>query len=194
LRWICNNLTASSLLGQLDESTKRISRLVGAVKEYTYMDRAPIQEIDLHDGLENTLVMLSHKLKGGVEVVREYDVSLPRIEAYGSELNQVWLNLLDNAIDAMDGQGRIRIQTARDGDGVRVAIRDSGPGVPEDIRRRIFEPFFTTKEPGRGTGLGLDITRRIVVEHHGGGLSLESAPGDTRFVVRLPLQFERRKS
>jgi signal transduction histidine kinase len=188
LRWISCSLTASSLLAQLDEATRRISGLVRAVKEYTYMDRAPVQEINVHDGLENTLIMLGHKLKQGVEVVREYDRSLPPIEAYGSELNQVWLNLVDNAVDAMGGSGHVRIRTARDGDGVLVEIADTGPGVPGDIRRRIFEPFFTTKEPGRGTGLGLDIARRIVVERHGGDLSLESVPGDTRFVVRLPLR------
>jgi signal transduction histidine kinase len=188
LRWIGCSLTASNLLGQLDDSTRQISGLVRAVKEYTYMDRAPVQDIDLHEGLENTLVILGHKLKQGTEVVRDYDRSLPSIEAYGSELNQVWLNLVDNAIDAMDGRGQIRIRTARDDDGVLVEIADTGPGVPEDIRRRIFEPFFTTKDPGKGTGLGLDIARRIVIERHGGDLSFESVPGDTRFVVHLPLR------
>jgi signal transduction histidine kinase len=183
-------LTASNVLGQLDDATRRISDLVRAVKEYTYMDRAPIQDVDLHESLENTLVMLGHKLKQGVEVVREYDRSLPRVEAYGGELNQVWLNLVDNAIDALGGRGQIRIRTARDGEGVLVSIADTGPGIPEDIRRRIFEPFFTTKEPGKGTGLGLDIARRIVVERHGGDLSLETAPGNTRFVVRLTLRLE----
>jgi signal transduction histidine kinase len=193
LRWIGCSLTASSLLWQLEEATGRISALVHAVKEYTYMDRAPVQEIDVHEGLENTLIMLGHKLKQGVEVVRDYDPSLPRIEAYGSELNQVWLNLVDNAIDAMGGSGQVQIRTARDGDGVLIEIADRGPGVPEDIRRRIFEPFFTTKEPGKGTGLGLDIARRIVVDRHGGELSLESVPGDTRFIVRLPLRLENRE-
>jgi signal transduction histidine kinase len=188
LRWISYSLTASHLLDQLDEATRRISGLVGAVKEYTYMDRAPVQEIDLREGLENTLVILGHKLKQRVEVVREYDASLPRIEAYGSELNQVWLNLVDNAIDATESKGRIRIRTARDGDGVLVEIADNGPGIPEDIQRRVFDPFFTTKEPGKGTGLGLDIAHRIVVERHGGDLSLESMPGDTCFMVRLPLR------
>ena len=188
LRWIACSLNASSLLDQLDEAITRISGLVRAVKEYTYMDRAPVQEIDVRAGLENTLVMLGHKLQQGVEVVRDHDRSLPGIEAYGSELNQVWLNLLDNAIDATGGNGRIRIRTATDGDGVLVEIADNGPGIPEDIQRRVFEPFFTTKDPGRGTGLGLDIARRIVVERHGGDLSLESVPGDTRFVVRLPLR------
>jgi signal transduction histidine kinase len=188
LRWINCSLNASALLDQLDDATKRISALVRAVKEYSYMDRAPVQEIDLHEGIENTLVMLGHKLKQGIDVVRDYDPALPHIEAYGSELNQVWLNLVDNAVDAAGGSGQIWIRTAADGDRVMVEIGDHGPGVPEDIQRRIFDPFFTTKEPGKGTGLGLDISRRIVVERHGGELSLESTPGDTRFVIRLPLQ------
>jgi signal transduction histidine kinase len=158
------------------------------------MDRAPVQEIDLREGLDNTLVMLGHKLKQGVEVVREYDPTLPHVEAYGSQLNQVWLNLVDNAVDAVSGSGTIRIRTAQDGDGVLIEIADSGPGVPEDIRRRIFDPFFTTKEPGNGTGLGLDIARRIVVDRHGGDLSLESVPGDTRFMVRLPLRLPNKES
>ncbi|HEX8919068.1 MAG TPA: ATP-binding protein, partial [Chloroflexota bacterium] len=144
LRWISCGLTASSLLEQLDGATRRISGLVHAVKEYTYMDRAPVQEIDLHEGLDNTLIILGHKVKQGVHVVREFDRSLPHIEAYGSELNQVWLNLLDNAIDAAGGSGRVRIHTARADDTVVVEISDNGPGVPEDVRRRIFEPFFTT--------------------------------------------------
>jgi signal transduction histidine kinase len=188
LRWITWNLTASSLLDELDDATRRISTLVQSVKGYSYMDRAPVQDIDVHDGIEHTLTMLSHKLNQGIEVVREYDPSLPHIEAYGAELNQVWLNLVDNAIDASGGSGQICVRTVQDGDRVRVEIGDHGPGVPEDIRRRIFDPFFTTKEPGKGTGLGLDISRRIVVERHGGDLSLESVPGDTRFVVRLPLR------
>lgn len=193
LRWVTSNLTALSLLDQVHDATTRISGLVGAVKEYTYMDRAPVQEVDVHRGLENTLVMLGHVLKQGIDIVRDYDPSLPRIEARGSELNQVWLNLVNNAVDAMGGSGQITIHTARDGDGVLIEIRDEGPGVPPDIQRRIFDPFFTTKEPGRGTGLGLDIARRIVVERHGGDLSLESVPGDTRFVVRLPLRLATRE-
>ena len=188
LQWITSSLMASSLLDQLEEATTRISDLVHAVKEYSYMDRAPVQVIDLREGLNNTLVILSHKLKQGVKVVKEYDPAVPLIEAYGSQLNQVWLNLVDNAVDAIGGSGTIRIRTAQDGDGVRIEIADSGPGVPEHIRRRIFDPFFTTKEPGKGTGLGLDIARRIVVERHGGDLTLESVPGDTRFIVRLPLR------
>ncbi len=187
IRWIVCSLTASSLLDQLHDATKRISTLVRAVKEYSYMDRAPVQEIDLHEGIENTLIMLGHKLKQGVEVIRLYDPLLPPIEAYGAELNQVWLNLVDNAIDAVEGSGEIWIRTAHDVDSVLVEVGDHGPGVAEEIQRRIFDPFFTTKEPGQGTGLGLDISRRIVVQRHGGTLSLESEPGNTRFIVRLPL-------
>jgi signal transduction histidine kinase len=194
LQWITSSLAVTSLLDQLGEATTRISDLVRAVKEYVYMDSAPVQEIDLRQGLDNALVMLGYKLKQGVEVVREYDPALPHIEAYGSQLNQVWLNLLDNAIDAMGGSGTIRIRTAQDGDGALIEIADSGPGVPEDIRRRIFDPFFTTKEPGKGTGLGLDIARRIVVERHGGDLSVESVPGDTRFSVRLSRRLTNRES
>jgi signal transduction histidine kinase len=194
LRWIVCGLTASHLLSQLQGATRRISDLVRAVKEYTYMDRAPVQEIDLHDGIESTLVMLGHKLPHGTTVVREFDPALPRIEAYGSELNQVWLNLLDNAVDAAGGTGQVRIRTAHDGDGVLVEIADTGPGVPEDIQRRIFEPFFTTKEPGKGTGLGLDIARRIAVERHGGDLTLESEPGNTRFTVRLLYRLPRKEA
>jgi signal transduction histidine kinase len=136
---------------------------------------------------------LGHKLKQGIHVVRDYDPSLPHIEVRGSELNQVWLNLVDNAVDAMGGSGQIRIRTARDGEGVLIEIADHGPGVPPDMQRRIFDPFFTTKEPGKGTGLGLDIARRIVVERHGGDLSLDSVPGDTRFLVRLPLRLPTRE-
>ncbi len=194
LQWITSSLTATGLLDQLDDATTRISDLVHAVKEYVYMDRTPVQEIDLREGLDNTLVMLAHKINQGVQVVKEYDPAVPHIEAYGGQLNQVWLNLIDNAVDAMGGRGTIRIRTAEDSDGVLVEIADSGPGVPADIRRRIFEPFFTTKEPGKGTGLGLDIARRIVVERHGGDLSLESVPGDTRFTVHLPLRLANKES
>ncbi|HZS93255.1 MAG TPA: ATP-binding protein [Chloroflexota bacterium] len=188
LRWICRNLTATDLLNQLDEETRRISGLVSAVREYTYMDRAPIQEIDIHQGIENTLIMLGHKLKQGATLTKAFDRSLPVIEAYGSELNQVWLNLVDNALDAAGNDGQVAIRTGHDDGGVWVEIADNGPGIPETIQRRIYEPFFTTKEPGKGTGLGLDIARRIVVDRHGGDLALQSGPGDTRFTVRLPLR------
>jgi signal transduction histidine kinase len=161
--------------------------LVSAVKEYAYLDRAAEQEIDLHDGIEKTLVILRHKLRAGVEVVRDYDDQLPRIRANGSALNQVWTNLIDNAIDAMDGHGQLRIRTRREGQATLVEIIDQGPGIPSDIAARVFDPFFTTKDVGKGTGLGLDIVRRIVIDQLRGDVSYTSVPGETRFLVRLPL-------
>ena len=151
------------------------------------MDRAPLQEVDVHEGLENTLTILGHKLKGSVVVMREYDRSLPRICVYGSELNQVWTNLIDNAIDAMGGRGQIWVRTSQENDHVLVDIADNGPGIPPEIQSRIFEPFFTTKGVGEGTGLGLDIAYRIVVRRHQGDIRVVSKPGDTRFQVSLPI-------
>jgi signal transduction histidine kinase len=152
------------------------------------MDKASQKEADLHEGLDNTLVMLGHKLKkGNVEVVREYAEDLPLVCAHGSELNQVWTNLVDNAIDAVDGDGHIKIRTARENDRVLVEIADDGPGIPEEIRDRVFEPFFTTKDIGKGTGLGLDISYRVV-EDLGGDICVLSEPGDTRFQVRLQIK------
>jgi len=142
----------------------------------------------VHDGLESTLVLLGHKLKKGVKVVREYDRGLPKICAQGGELNQVWTNLIDNAVDAMDGKGTLTIRTRRERDCVVVEIVDTGPGIPEDVQRRIFEPFFTTKDVGSGTGLGLDISYRIVVRRHHGDIRVESRPGETRFTVLLPIE------
>ncbi len=144
--------------------------------------------MDVHDGLDSTLVVLGRKIGDGVEVVRDYDRSLPRVPAYAAELNQVWTNLIDNAVTAMSGQGTLTLRTRRDGDRVLVEVGDTGPGVPPELRRRIFEPFFTTKPVGKGTGLGLDTSFRIVVNRHGGDLRVESVPGDTRFQVRLPLR------
>jgi signal transduction histidine kinase len=187
LRWIALGLEATGLVRELEGSTHRISELVGSIRDYTFMDRAPRQEIDVHDGLESTLIMLGHRLRRGIRVEREYDRSLPRIPANGSELNQVWTNLLDNALDAMNGGGTLRLHTARDGDQVLVEIGDDGPGVPTDLRTRIWEPFFTTKPQGEGTGLGLDVSYRIVVAHRG-DIAVESEPGDTRFQVRLPVE------
>ncbi len=190
LNWLAATLTASDLLNQLEQSNERISILVKSVKEYSYMDQAPVQEIDVHDGLESTLTMLAHKLRQGVTVTREYNRSLPRINAYGSELNQVWTNLLDNAVDAMHGQGQIWIRTRAENNCIVVEIADNGPGIPPQIQSRIFEPFFTTKGVGEGSGLGLDIAYRIVVQRHKGELKLVSQPGDTRFQVSLPLPTE----
>jgi signal transduction histidine kinase len=191
LAWLSALLDETDLLATIEGSTARVSALVAAVKSYAYMDQAPLQDVDLHEGLDNTLIMHAHKLKRGVTVTREYDRSLPRIPAYGSELNQVWTNLIDNAVDAMDGKGHLTLRTARDGDYARVEIVDDGRGIPPDIQPRIFEPFFTTKEVGHGSGLGLDISYRIVVARHHGDITVHSQPGDTRFVVRLPLEVTR---
>jgi signal transduction histidine kinase len=177
---------AESLLEEVVEATGRISKLVGAAKQYTQMDRSPLQHLDVHDGLEATLTMLGHKLGEGIQVVREYDRSLPKLPAYEGELNQVWTNLIDNAVDAMDGRGTLTVRTRRDGDHVLVEIGDTGPGIPEAVAAHIFEPFYTTKPVGKGTGLGLDICWRIVVQRHGGDLTFASTPGDTRFQVLLP--------
>jgi len=177
--------TLNRLVEQIESGTSRIADLVRAVKQYSYMDQSPEQEIDVHDGLENTLIMLHYRLKHGVEVLREYDRSISRICARGSELNQVWTNLIDNAIDAMNGRGELLVRTAAEFDGVLVEIRDNGPGIPPEIRDRIFEPFFTTKPVGEGTGLGLDTAYRIV-QRHRGQMRVESEPGRTSFQVRLP--------
>src|SRR6266567_7296445 len=149
--------------------------------------RAPEQAVNVHEGIEKTLLVLGHKLREGVQIVREYDEHLPTIQANGAELNQVWTNLIDNAIDSLDGRGRIFIRTRHDVDAVIVEIADQGPGIPADLASRIFDPFFTTKDVGKGTGLGLDIVRRIVVDAHHGEIAVESIPGDTRFIVRLPV-------
>ena len=183
---IASLLTISRLIGEIENSTKRISDLVRAIKEYSYMDRAAMQEVDVHQGLESTLTILSHRLKGGIKVVREYGRNLPRICAYGGELNQVWTNLMDNAIEAMKGKGELRLRTSRELDRVLVEVRDNGPGIPPEIQPRVFEPFFTTKGVGEGTGLGLDTVGRIVRNHHG-EIRMTSQPGDTRFQVYLPL-------
>lgn len=187
--WIVVTLQEVGLLDELEQSTTRISTLVQAVKDYSYMDQAPVQEVDVHEGLESTLTILSHKLKkGNVMVKREYDCDLPRLSAYGSELNQVWTNLIDNAIDAMNGQGQILIRTCCENEFLLVEIADNGPGIPPEIQTHIFEPFYTTKGVGKGTGLGLHIVYRIVVGQHQGDIGVVSQPGDTRFQVRLPLK------
>jgi signal transduction histidine kinase len=179
-------LVIYGLVREIDNSTRRISDLVRAVKEYSYMDRASLQEVDIRQGLENTLQIFGHRLKGGMTVRRDYDSNLPRVCAYGSELNQVWTNLIDNALDAMGPNGELRVRTAKEPEGVLVEIGDNGPGIPAEVQPRIFDPFFTTKGVGEGTGLGLDTARRIVRNHHG-QIYVESKPGDTRFQVHLPL-------
>ena len=182
-------LESDSLIDEITEAAGRISGLLAAAKQYTQMDRAPIQSFDVHDGIDATLTMLGHKLGDDIEIVRDYDRNLPSISAFPAELNQVWTNLVDNAADAMKGHGKLTVRTsAVDGDRIMVEIGDNGPGVPDEVRTRIFEPFFTTKEVGHGTGLGLDIAWQIVVGRHGGEIRLESEPGNTRFQVVLPIQ------
>lgn len=191
--WLEASLTELGLLNQLDHATDRISHLVKAVKDYSYMDQAPLQDIDVHDGLESTLTILAHKLKQGIQVIRDYDRQLPCITAYGSELNQVWTNLIDNAIDALVENGSydvvptIYLHTRRENDMILVEVADNGPGIPAEIRSQIFNPFFTTKGVGRGTGLGLHIAYRVIVEQHQGDLRVLSEPGNTRFQIRLPI-------
>ena len=183
---IASLLTIARLISEIEISTKRISHLVHAIKEYSYMDKAAMQNVDLHQGLENTLTILHHRLKGGINVVREYDENLPRICAYGGELNQIWTNLISNAIEAMQGKGELRVRTARELDRVLVEIGDNGPGIPPAVLPHIFEPFFTTKGVGEGTGLGLDTVCRIIRNHHG-EIRVSSHPGDTRFQVYIPV-------
>jgi signal transduction histidine kinase len=186
VRWLAYALETELLMNEITDSVTRISSLVAAAKQYSNMDHAPHERVDIHAGLKSTLVMLASKLEG-IEVVKDFDRSLPKIPVYAGELNQVWTNLIDNAVQAMDGHGTLTVRTSMDGDRVRVEIGDTGPGVPRKLRQRIFEPFFTTKPVGQGTGLGLDVCYRIVVGRHGGDLAVESRPGDTRFIVRLPL-------
>ena len=212
LHWLESNLTVASLVHQVEHGTERISELVKALKSYAYMDQAPLQEINIHQGLEDTLTILHHKLKYGITVKRDFDPSLPKICAYGSELNQVWTNILDNAIHALGGGKQfgkkpqpasdrsvqdaanlpehptITVRTSRHAEHVMVELIDNGPGIPEASRSRIFEPFFTTKGVGAGTGLGLDIARRIVVKRHGGSIRVTSEPGETNFQICLPIR------
>ena len=188
LRWLAYTVETESLLREITDSTSRITALVGAAKQYSQMDRAPYQMIDVHDGLKATLIMLGARLaKFGIKVVKDLDLSLPKIPAYPAELNQVWTNVTDNAIQAMNGPGTLTVRTCQDDDWLLVEIGDTGPGIPADIRRRVFEPFFTTKGVGEGTGLGLDVSWRVVVNRHHGDLTVESEPGNTRFQIRLPL-------
>jgi len=188
LGWLRATLGGEELLREIEGGSARISELVGAIKSYTHMDKAASKKVDVHAGLNSTLIMLGHKLKkGDVEVVRDYEKGLPHVCGHAGELNQVWTNLIDNAIDAVDGQGRITVRTASENGRVLVEVADDGPGIPEGMRKRIFEPFYTTKDVGQGTGLGLDISYRVVVEDHKGDIRVISKPGDTRFQVRLPV-------
>ena len=189
LEWVAASLTARGLAAELADSAERMSSLVGAVKSYAYMDRGDVVETDIHEGLDTTLVVLGHKLKHTkIAIERHYDSALPKVLARGSELNQVWTNLLDNAIDALGETGTITVRTRREAECAVVEISDDGPGIPDEVRAHIFEPFFTTKAVGEGTGLGLDTVRRIVEERHRGTIEVDSRPGATTFRVWLPLK------
>jgi signal transduction histidine kinase len=185
--WISATYTLYSLAQEIRTATNHISEIITALKSYTYMDQAPIQRVDVHEGLDGTLTILRHKIQEGIQVKKEYDPALPQIEAYGGELNQVWTNLIDNALVAMNGQGRLTLRTRHEDGWVVVQVQDTGPGIPEANQSKIFDPFFTTKAPGEGTGLGLNITHNIVVQKHGGRITVHSRPGHTCFEVRLPL-------
>jgi signal transduction histidine kinase len=188
LAWVASLFPVYSLLNEIGHGSLRISEIVGALKSYSYLGQAPAQAVNLHEGIDNTLIILRNKLKAGVSVRREYGADVPAVQGYGSELNQVWTNLLDNAADALGGKGQIIIRTRREGAWVEVEIEDNGPGIPEENLPRIFDPFFTTKAPGKGTGLGLSTSYGIVTEKHKGEIQVESRPGCTRFTVKLPIE------
>jgi signal transduction histidine kinase len=188
LEWVASALSAAALLAEVKEATRRVSELVAAVRSYSQMDRASMQLLDVTDGIESTLVMLGHRLRPGITLVRDYEADVPRIDAYAGELNQVWTNLVTNAIEAMGGTGTLRVTTRTEGGSVVVEVADNGPGMPPEVAARAFDAFFTTKEVGKGTGLGLDIARRIVAERHRGTIEVESRPGDTVLRVTLPVR------
>ncbi len=191
LRWLAAGASVYGLLGEVGTSAEAISEIVKAVKTYSYLDQAPIQDVDVSESLETTLIILRPKVKAGINITRDFADDVPRIEAYGSELNQVWTNIIDNAISAMQGQGDLVLRTYIEDGEVVVEIIDNGPGIPPEVQRRIFDPFFTTKDPGVGTGLGLHIAYNIVVHKHHGRIQVASSPGETRFRVVLPVQFAR---
>lgn len=189
LWWVASTLSAQDLANELVDSTDRMSQLVKAIKTYAYMDRGGVIVADVHEGIDSTLIMLKHKIKHtNIKVERHYDQSLPQITMHGSELNQVWTNILDNALGALGEEGKITITTLPDNGCIRVDIADDGPGIPEDVRSRIFDPFFTTKAPGSGTGMGLDTARRIVEHKHGGSLTFDTSDAGTTFHIWLPLE------
>jgi signal transduction histidine kinase len=194
VRWLAASSSVYGLLEEVGKSAEAMSEIVKAVKTYSYLDQAPIQEVDVRESLENTLVLLRPKIKAGVSIKRDYADDVPRIEAYGSELNQVWTNIIDNAIDAMQAHGELALHTSANESDVIVEIIDNGPGIPSEIQPRIFEPFFTTKGPGVGTGLGLHIAYNIVVHKHHGQIEVASKPGETRFRVVLPVRLARSKA
>ncbi len=188
VRWLTYTIETELLMGEIDDAVTRVSTLVSAAKQYSQLDRAPYQTVDVHDLLDATLTMMQAKTPEGVRTVKEYDRTVPPVPAYAAELNQVWTNLIDNAFAAMRPEGgTLTLRTGHDADRVFVEIADTGPGIPAEIRPRIFEPFFTTKAVGEGTGLGLDISYRIIVNKHHGDIRVQSSPGDTRFRVLLPI-------
>ncbi len=186
LRWLAASAAAYTLLSEVSRSSEAISEIVRAVKTYSYLDQAPVQDVDVRESLENTLMILRHKLKQGIRVRREYQEDLPVIEAHGSELSQVWTNIIDNAIDAMDGDGELILRVYATERDLMVEIADTGPGIPPDVQARIFEPFYTTKGPGVGTGLGLHIAYNIVADKHGGDISVDTGSDGTTFRITLP--------
>ncbi|MDT0215079.1 ATP-binding protein [Rothia sp. ARF10] len=188
LDWVASAVTTTSLIAEAQDATRRVSDLVSAVKSYSQLDRATVQEVQVKDGLESTLMILGHKLREGVTVHRDYGSDVPAVMAAPGELNQVWTNLIDNAVDAMDGSGTLWVRTSADEHSVVVEIADTGSGLTDEVAAHAFDPFFTTKDVGKGTGLGLDISRRIVVDNHGGDIAFESRPGETVVRVRLPRQ------
>jgi signal transduction histidine kinase len=195
LGWLALQVAGDELLGEIEDGSGRITELVKVIKTHTHMDKVASKEVNVHAGLDSTLVMLGHKLKkGDVKIVREYEDGLPMVCGHAGEPNQVWTNLIDNAIDAVEGQGRIVVRTAMENGHVLVEVGDDGTGIPGEVRERMFEPFYTTKDVGQGTGLGLDISRRVVVDDHKGDIRVESRPGDTRFQVRLPVRSEANES
>ena len=187
LGWVARTIDVSSLLAEVRESTRRVSELVAGIKSYSQMDRASHQRVDVREGLESTLLVMGPRLRPGITVVRDWGSDVPLVDGMPGELNQVRTNLVDNAVDAMEGVGTLTVTTRRDGDAVVVEVGDTGAGMPPEVQQRAFEAFYTTKDVGRGTGLGLDIAHRIVVERHGGSVEIESRPGDTRLRVRLPV-------
>jgi signal transduction histidine kinase len=181
-----SKFTTHNLTEEIKQGAGRITQIVNALKSYTYLGQAPIQSVDIHEGLDNTLVMLRSQLKKGITVEREYSDNLPHIQAYGSELNQVWTNILDNAIAAMNGKGKITLKTYTQDEWLVIEIKDSGPGISEEIQSKVFDPFFTTKPPGDGTGLGLNISHKIITQKHNGEINVKSKPGETCFQIKLP--------
>ncbi len=190
VEWLAYSLLIHPLISEIIESTSRISEIVIALKNYSFLGQAPIQQVNIHEGINNTLIILKNKLKSGINVIKDYSEDVPLITAYGSELNQVWTNIIDNAIDAMNGKGEITIRTRKNKNSVSVEIEDNGPGIPVEVQSRIFDPFFTTKEPGKGTGLGLSTSYGIITEKHKGKLKVQSQNGTTRFTVVLPINHE----